>query len=165
MSHTIIATIEVPQGAADGVLVAEGGTGGGFTLYIKNGKPIYEYNFVAHERYKITSSETLSPGSANIRVDFKSDGGIAKGADVVLFINDKKVGEGRVGKTVPFRFGGESFDVGMDNGSPVSADYEPPFAYTGTIKKIEINIKRSGLTATDQQKVRDGENGVALGME
>jgi len=53
----------------------------------------------------------------------------------------------------------------MDNGSPVSEDYEPPFAYTGTIKKIEVHIERAGITATDQQKVRDGENGVALGME
>src|SRR5262249_23519660 len=70
-SHTITATIEVPQGGADGVLVAEGGSAGGFTLYIKNGKPIYEYNFVAHDRYKITSSEPLSAGPASIRVDFK----------------------------------------------------------------------------------------------
>jgi len=164
-SHTITAVIEVPQGGADGVLVAEGGAGGGFTLYIKNGKPIYEYNFVAHERYKITSPVPLTPGPASIRLDFKSDGGIGRGGNVALFVNDKKVGEARVDKTVPGRFGGESFDVGMDNGSPVSEAYAPPFAYTGTIKKIEIHIERSGLTATDQQKVRDGENGVALGME
>src|SRR6476660_9160070 len=59
-SHTITATIEVPQGGADGVLVAEGGVGGGFTLYIKDGKPVYEYNYMAHERYKVASSETLS---------------------------------------------------------------------------------------------------------
>ncbi len=128
-SHTITATIEVPEGGADGVLVAEGGAAGGYTLYIKDGKPVYEYNYFAHERYKVASSESLSPGPAVIRVDFKYDGGIGKGGTATLFINDKKVDEGRIEKTCSSRFGAESFDVGMDNGSPVSEAYEPPFAY------------------------------------
>jgi arylsulfatase len=164
-SHTIIATIEVPQGGADGVLVAEGGAGGGYTLYIQNGKPVYEYNFMAHQRYKIESSETLSPGPAVIRVDFKYDGGIGKGGTASLFINDKKVGEGRIDKTVPGRFGAESFDVGMDNGSPVSENYEPPFAYAGTIKTVKINIQPTTLSASDRQKVRDAERAAAMGIE
>jgi arylsulfatase A-like enzyme len=164
-SHTITATVEVPQGGADGVLVAEGGAAGGYTLYIKDGKPVYEYNYFAHERYKIISSETLSPGSAVIRVDFKYDGGIGKGGMAALFINEKKVGEGRIDKTCPSRFGAESFDVGMDNGSPVSEAYEPPFAYGGTIKKVTIHIEPLALSASDQQTVRDAEIAAALTIE
>jgi arylsulfatase A-like enzyme len=164
-SHTITATIEVPQGGADGVLVAEGGAAGGYSLYIKDGKPVYEYNYFAHERYKITSSEALSPGRAVIRVDFKYDGGIGKGGTATLFINDKKVGEGRIEKTCPSRFGAESFDVGMDNGSPVSDAYESPFAYTGSIKKVEIKIQPPTLSASDQQAVRDMERAAALTIE
>jgi arylsulfatase A-like enzyme len=165
-SHTITATIEVPQGGADGVLVAEGGAAGGYTLYIKDGKPIYEYNFMAHERYKVTSSETLTPGPAVIRVDVKYDGGgIGRGETATLFINDKKVGEGRIDKSVPGRFGNETFDVGMDNGSPVSEAYEPPFAYAGTIKTVRINIQPSALSASDRQAVRDAERAAAMGIE
>jgi hypothetical protein len=164
-SHTITATIEVPQGGADGVLVAEGGAAGGFTLYIEDGKPVYEYNYFAHERYKVTSSEMLSPGPAVIRVDFKYDGGIGKGGTVSLFINDKKVGEGRIEKTCPSRFGAENFDIGMDTGSPVSEAYEPPFAYAGTIKKVRINIQPPNLSASDQQTVRDAERAAALTIE
>jgi arylsulfatase A-like enzyme len=164
-SHTIAASIEVPQGGADGVLVAEGGAAGGYTLFIKDGKPIYEYNYFAHERYKITSSETLSPGPAVIRVDFKYDGGIGKGGTLSLFINDKKIGEGRIEKTCPSRFGAESFDVGMDNGSPVSEAYEPPFAYTGTIKTIKIKIGPSALNASEQQTVRDMRGAAAMTIE
>ena len=164
--HTIIATIDVPHGGADGVLVAEGGAAGGYTLYIKDGKPIYEYNFMAHERYKIESSETLSPGPAVIRVDIKYDGGgFGKGETATLFVNDKNVGQGRIDKSVPSRFGAESFDVGMDNGSPVSEAYEPPFAYGGTIKTIKINIQSSTLSASDQQTARDMERAATLGME
>jgi arylsulfatase A-like enzyme len=165
-SHTITASIEVPQGGADGVLVAEGGAAGGYTLYIKDGKPIYEYNYMAHERYKIESAETLSPGPAVIRVDVKYDGGgIGKGATATLFINHKQVGEGRIDKSVPGRFGNETFDVGMDSGSPVSEAYEPPFAYAGTIKKVEIHIQPSNLSAADQQAVRDMRDAAMMTIE
>ena len=134
-------------------------------MYIQDGKPVYEYNYFAHERYNVTSSERLSPGPAVIRLDFKYDGGIGKGGTVVLFINEKKVSEGRIEKTCPSRFGAESFDVGMDNGSPVSEAYEPPFAYGGTIKKVTINIQPSTLSASDQQAVRDGETAAELAIE
>jgi arylsulfatase len=165
-SHTITATIDVPPGGADGVLVAEGGSAGGYTLYIKDGKPVYEYNYFAHEQYRVTGSETLSPGPTVIRVAFKYDGGgVGKGGVATLFINGKKVGEGRIEKTCPSRFGAESFDVGMDNGSPVSDAYEAPFAYAGTIKKVTIKIEPSTLRASDQQAVRDAERKVAMGIE
>jgi arylsulfatase A-like enzyme len=164
-SHTITATIDVPRDGADGVLVAEGGAAGGYTLYVKDGKVVYEYNYFAHERYKITSSETLSPGPTVVRVDFKYDGGIGKGGTASLFINDKKVSEARIEKTCPSRFGAETFDVGMDNGSPVSENYRTPFAYAGTIKKMEIHIAPSALTATDQSKVRYAELKAAMGIE
>jgi arylsulfatase len=165
-SHTITASIDVPQGGADGVLVAEGGAAGGYTLYIKDGKPVYEYNYFAHERYRITSSEALSPGPALIRADFKYDGGgIGKGGIATLFINDKKVGAGRIEKTCLSRFGAESFDVGMDSGSPVSEAYESPFAYPGTIKKVTINIQPSALSASDQQAVRDAAGAAMMTIE
>ena len=164
-SHTITATIEVPQGGADGVLVAEGGAAGGYTLYIKDGKPVYEYNYMAHERYKVASSETLSLGPAVIRVDFKYDGGVGKEGTAALFINDKKVGEGRIEKTCPSRFGPESFDIGTDNGSPVSEEYQPPFAYAGTIKKVQIHIAPSTLSASDQEKIRNAKRDAAIAIE
>jgi arylsulfatase len=164
-SHTITATIEVPQGGDDGVLVAEGGAAGGYTLYIKDGKPVYEYNYMAHERYKVTSSETLSPGPAVIRVDFKYDGGVGKGGTAALFINGKQVAENRVEKTCPSRFGPENFDVGMESGSPVSEDYRPPFAYTGVIKKVQIRIAPSKLSASDQEKVRNAKRDAAIAIE
>ena len=76
-------------------------------------------------------------------MDFKYDGGLGKGGPVTLFINDKKVGEGRIDKTCFSRFGAESFDVGMDNGSPVSESYEAPFPFSGTIKRVDIDIAPS----------------------
>jgi len=111
---------------------------GGYTLYIKDGRPIYEYNWFTQTRTKVTSSEKLQPGPATIRVEFKYDGGgVGKGGVATLFVNDKKVGEGRIEKTVPGRYSAdETFDTVMDTGSRVSADYESPFAFTGTLKRV-----------------------------
>jgi arylsulfatase len=66
---------------------------------------------------------------------------------------------------VPSRFGAESFDVGMDNGSPVSENYQPPFAYTGIIKKVEIKIQPSALKASDKRKIRDEQVAAAMVIE
>src|SRR5262252_7478877 len=165
VSHTITATIDVPKEGADGVLVAEGGAGGGFVLYVKDGRPVYEYNFVAHERYKVAASERLVPGPAVIRVDFTSDGGVAKGGTVALYINDKKVGDGRVDKTVPARFGNETFDVGMDEGSPVSEAYRSPFAYSGTIKTVTVHLSPAIRTARDEGQIRGAARQLALGIQ
>jgi arylsulfatase len=138
---------------------------GGFTLFVKDGKPVYEYNYFAHERYRIASAEELPAGPVVVRVDFTYDGGIGKGGTAALFVNDKKVAEGRIEKTCPSRFGAESFDVGMDNGSPVSESYGPPFVYAGTIKKVEIHLAPSALSAGDQKAVRDAERKAALAIE
>src|SRR5262249_5096306 len=74
-SHSITAHVEVPQTGGDGVLVAAGGFVAGYALYVKDGKPTYEYNWFSQQRYKVTSAEKLPPGPAMIRVEFKYDGG------------------------------------------------------------------------------------------
>ncbi|MDA8172665.1 MAG: sulfatase-like hydrolase/transferase [Nitrospiraceae bacterium] len=74
-SHTITAYVDIPREGADGVLVAEGGVVGGYVLYIKDGRPTYEYNYITQTRYKVTSSEVLSPGPNVIRMEFHYDGG------------------------------------------------------------------------------------------
>jgi arylsulfatase A-like enzyme len=155
-SHTITATVDVPKpGGTEGVIVAEGGTIAGFTLYVKHGKPIYEYNWFGQARYKITSSAAVAPGRNVIKVDFKYDGGgVGKGGMVTLYLNDKKVGEGRIDKTVPVRFSAdEAFDTGMDSGQPVSADYQSPFRFSGTMDKVEIDLAPGNLSQADVKEI------------
>jgi arylsulfatase len=150
-SHTITVYVDVSQGGTDGVLVAAGGVVGGFSLYVKDGQLTYEYNYVTQARYKVTGSEVLSPGPTTIRMEYSYDGGgLGKGGTVALLVNDKKVGEGRIEKTIPGRFSAdETFDIGEDSGSPVSADYAAPNRFTGTIKQVVINTQPAHLNAAD----------------
>jgi arylsulfatase len=163
-SHVITASVDKP---GDGVLVAAGGRVGGYTLFVKDGTPMYEYNWFGQTRYQVTSSEKLPAGKSTIRVEFKYDGGgLAKGGAVTMFVNDKKVGEGRVDKTIFGRFSAdETFDTGLDSGSPVSNLYQSPFRFTGTLNKVEIDLAPTKLGALEQKQIEKSNRAVAAATE
>jgi arylsulfatase A-like enzyme len=163
-SHVITAYVDQP---GDGVLVAAGGTVGGYGLFVKDGKPTYEYNWFGMNRYRVTSAEPLPAGKSIVRVEFKYDGGGAgKGGTVTMFLNDKKVGEGRVEKTIQGRFSAdETFDTGLDTGSSVSDLYQSPFKFTGTLNKLEIDIAPTKLSAADEQQIDKANKAVAAAAE
>jgi len=142
-SHAISAQIVMPEKDGKGVIVAEGGQSAGFSFFVnEESKLVYYFNWFDEERTAITSTEPVPPGTSTVKVDFAYDGdGVGKGGSATLFINDKKVGEGRIEKTVPGRFGIDTFGVGSDTGSPVSNTYKPPFAFTGEIKRVDIELK------------------------
>lgn len=152
-SHIITAYVDKP---GDGVLVAAGGTVAGYTLFVKDGKPTYEYNWFGLDRYRVTSSDQLPQSKSTIRVEFKYDGGgLAKGGIVTMFLNDKKVAEGKVDKTVFGRFSAdETFDIGRDYGSPVSDLYSSPFKFSGSLNRVEVDIAPTKFGALELQKIR-----------
>jgi hypothetical protein len=159
-SHIITAFIDEP---GDGVLTAAGGTVGGYALFVQDGKPIYEYNWFGQERYRVTSSQPLPAGKSTVRVEFKYDGdGLAKGGAVTMFINDKKVAEGRVEKTIFARFSAdETFDTGRDTGSPVSDLYLSPFKFSGVLNRIEIDIAPTKFGALEQRRLQEAVRAAA----
>jgi arylsulfatase len=140
-SHTITASILIPAGGANGVLMADGGIGGGFSLFLKDGKPTYTYNYFQQEITTIAAKDPLPAGPAKIVLKFAYDGGgRGKGATATLLVNDKVVAEKRIPQTVPTAFSFEdTFDVGLDSASPVG-DYESPFPFTGTLSRVDLDI-------------------------
>src|SRR5262249_46860476 len=138
-SHAITVDVEIPKDGAAGVPVAAGGNFAAYALFVKDGKPAYEYNYFTVERTKIAGKDKLAPGKHTIRFEFKSDGGVGKGGTGTLFVDGQEVAKGRIEKTVPVRYSAdETFDTGEDTGSPVSDQYKAPFRFTGTMRKIDI---------------------------
>jgi arylsulfatase len=165
-SHTITADIVMPEQGGEGVIVAEGGSSAGFALYVQDGKLVYHFNWFEESRYVITSSEPMPAGKSTVRFEFAYDGGgMGKGGKGTLFINGKKVGEGRIEKTVPGRFGIDTFGVGIDTGSPVSNTYKPPFVFTGRIEKVEIDLVPGKLSAGTEQDIDKAHAAFAKGTE
>jgi arylsulfatase len=142
-SHAVTAQIEVPDGGAEGVIVAQGGAFGGWSIYLKDGKPAYCYNLFGLQRFKVAGDAALSPGEHQLRMEFAYDGGgLGKGGDVVLYLDGGKVAEGRVEATVPMLFSAdETTDVGSDSATPVSDDHGPKeVEFTGRVDWVQIDI-------------------------
>ncbi len=144
-SKTISAKLQVDSEAGNGIIFAQGGRFGGWALYVKDGVLAYDYNFLGLERYTVASEKKLPEGESNIRFEFAYDGGgPGKGGLGTLFINDEKVGEGRIDRTQPTVFSAdETADVGIDLATPVveSIGAESKSRFNGHIHEITIELK------------------------
>ncbi|MGH3040575.1 MAG: sulfatase-like hydrolase/transferase, partial [Gaiellaceae bacterium] len=142
-SHSVTAELQVPDGGASGVIVAQGGAFAGWSLYVWNGRPKYCYNLFGVQSFDIEGDTEIPSGTHQVRMEFAYDGGgLGKGGTVSLYVNGAKAGEGRVEATVPMVFSAdETCDVGSDTASPVSDDYSVEGSrFTGTIDWVEIDI-------------------------
>jgi hypothetical protein len=142
-SFSLVAEVDNPDDNAEGMLVTLGGETGGYALFVLEGKPTFAYNWLGVEQYTVTASEPLPQGECTIVFDFAYDGGgPGKGGTGTLAVNGKTVAEGRIDKTVPVYFStDDTFDVGEDWGTPMSDTYEPPFAFTGNLKRVTVHAK------------------------
>jgi arylsulfatase len=146
-SLTITAEVDNPQGGANGVIIAQGGRFGGWSLYMKGGKPIYVYNFLGLQRYTVAAAQAVPAGNVTIRFEFAYDGGgMAKGGMGTIYVNDKKVAEGRIERTHPMIFSAdETADVGEDDATPVTEDYKAyDNKFTGKILRVTVDVKEMG---------------------
>jgi arylsulfatase A-like enzyme len=142
-SHSVTAEIEVPAGGAEGVIIAQGGNIGGWSLYTKGGKLKYCYNLIGVQHFFAESANAIPSGSHQVRMEFAyAGGGVGKGGTASLFIDGKKVGEGAVAGTAVTVFSADDgCDVGCDTGAPVSPDYGPRGnEFNGVVKGVQLAI-------------------------
>jgi arylsulfatase len=144
-SVTITADVEVPEHGAHGAILVQGGRFGGWALYVKDGVPAYDYNFLGLQRSSVAASEPLAAGKSTIRFEFAYDGGgLGKGGNGALFVNDRKVAEGRIEHTQCCLFSAdETADVGIDLGTPVveAIGSERRSRFTGHIPRVRIEVR------------------------
>jgi len=155
-SYTIKAEVVIPKGGAKGVIIAQAGRFGGWSLYLKDGKPTYTYNFLGLKRTTIVATKLLPAGRATIRFEFAYDGGgLGKGGVGTIFVDGKKVAQGRIERTQPMIFSAdEGTDVGEDGETPVVENYgiAAPYKFTGKIGKVTVELKEMKATDKAQEK-------------
>jgi arylsulfatase A-like enzyme len=144
-SHSVTAEIVVPKSGAEGVIIAQGGSSNGWSLYAKEGKLKYCYNLFGIRNFFVEATKPIPAGEHQVRLEFKYDGGgLAKGGNALLYVDGKKVGEGRVEQTVPMLFSAdETCDVGKGTGSAVSPDYDPKHnEFNGEVNWVQIDLEK-----------------------
>jgi arylsulfatase len=142
--------VVIPDTGAAGVIVAQGGAFGGWSLYLKDGKPAYCYNLFGLQLFKVYGEEALSAGDHQVRLEFDYDGGgLGKGGTAKLYLDGNKVGEGRVDATVPMLFSAdETTDVGSDSGTPVTDDLGPKeTVFTGHVRWVQMDLGKDAEDA------------------
>jgi arylsulfatase len=142
-SHSVTAQLNVPESGAEGVIIAQGGAFAGWSLYAKAGKPVYCYNLLGLQRFKIEGDSQIPSGAHQVRMEFAYDGGgLAKGGTVTLYLDGNQVGQGRVEGTIPMIFSAdETADLGSDTATQVSDDYTASGSvFTGTVRWVQIDI-------------------------
>ena len=137
--HTMSAELTIPKGGVEGVVTSAGAFSAGWSLYVKEGKPVFRYTFFDVADVTINGTETIPEGKVTLKTEFAPDGSKEGGGTLKLFVNGKPAGEGKL-KRSAFRHGLEPFEVGRDSITPVSPDYKTPFAFTGSIEKITFAI-------------------------
>ena len=143
-SHSVTASVDVPKGGAEGVIIAQGGRFSGWSLYVKNGRASYAYNWLGRETYKVADSAKLPEGPVTVRMDFAYDGGgRGKGGTVTMTVNGRKVAEGRVNNSIPNVFStDEGVTVGSDDETVVTDDYKPRNnRFTGALGRIVVEVR------------------------
>lgn len=149
-SFAVTAALDIPAAGARGVIVAQGGAFGGWSLYLYDGRPAFCYNLLGLQRVKVTGAEPVSEGIHQVRVEFAYDGGgLGRGGTLTLDVDGQAVGSARLERSVPMVFSpDETTDVGEDLASPVSDDYRAGDSrFTGTIGWVQIDL---GDDALDQ---------------
>jgi len=142
-SFSVTAEVEIPEGGADGVIIAQGGRFGGWAVYLKGGCLTFVYNVLGIHEFSTVADSAVPAGKHQARVEFAYDGGgLAKGGDITLYYDGAAVGSGRVEATQPMVFSAdETTDIGHETGTTVTPDYTPATSrFTGKIHWVQIDL-------------------------
>lgn len=140
-SHRISADLAIPAAGAEGVIIANGGRHGGFTLYAKDGRLVYENNYFGKQRDILVSDRSLPAGRVQVAFEYqRQDPGLWGGGTGRLFIDGDLVATGKFANVgMPTHF--DTFSIGIEHGSPVSEAYQTPFPFTGILHEARIQVR------------------------
>lgn len=142
-SWTLTAKVNAQAEKTQGVIMGFGGVAAGVVLYVKDGVPVFDYNYF-EDHTVLKGAKALPSGDATVTVDFAYQGKAGepgKGAKLSMAVNGEKVAEAEMRATVGGRFGIDTFGIGEDTGQPVAPAYKPPFAFNGRIDQVQVEIK------------------------
>ncbi len=155
--HAVVADAEIPSDGAEGVLLCQGSNVGGWSFYVKEGKLCYAHNYVGRATYQVCAEETLPAGRHQLRFEFeptgKPDFAQGKGSPgrAQLYVDGELVAQGEFPLTTPVAFNPGGLTCGANPGSAVTAEYQAPFPFTGTLHTVTVDLSGDLITDTEAE--------------
>jgi arylsulfatase len=155
--HSITADAEIPASGAEGVLLCQGSNGGGWSFYVKDGRLCYAHNYVGRETYQVCAPDPLPVGRHQLRFEFEPTGkpDLAQGKGspgrAQLYVDGQLIAQDEFPVTTPIAFNPGGLTCGANPGSPVTADYQAPFPFTGTLHTVTVDLSGDLITDTDAE--------------
>jgi arylsulfatase len=146
-SFSVTAEVTLGDDKAAGVIIAQGGRFGGWSLYAKDGRACFAYNYFGLETFRTEAEVPIAAGTHQVRVEFAYDGGgVGKGGTVTLYYDGNGVGRGNIAHTQPLAFSAEeTTDVGHESGSLVTGDYAERNRFTGRIHWVQVDVGKDNF--------------------
>jgi arylsulfatase len=155
--HSITADVEIPAGGAEGVLLCQGASNGGYSFYVQDGKLHYAHNYVGRAVYRVSSADPVPEGRHQLRFEFEPTDTpeIARGRGAPgraqLYVDGTLVAETDVPVTTPVAFNPGALSCGANPGSPVAPDYRSPFRFTGTLHTVTVDVSGELIVDSDSE--------------
>jgi arylsulfatase A-like enzyme len=155
--HSITATVEIPDGGAEGVLLSQGTAAGGYSLFLKDGKLHYVHNYLGRSLHRVTSPDPVPTGTHELRFEFEPTGqpdmphGRGAPGRLQLYIDGTLVADADTPVTTPFVLNPGALTCGANPGSPVTPDYPSPYRFTGTLHKVTVDVSGELITDTESE--------------
>lgn len=153
--HGITASAEIPPDGAEGVLLCQGTAAGGYSFFVKDKQLHYVHNYLGREMFGVHSDTPLEPGTHELRFEYEPTGSpdLAKGhgspGRMQLYVDGDLAGAADIPYTTPLFFNPGGLVCGANPGSPITPDYAEPFAFTGTLHHVTVDL--SGDLITDDE--------------
>lgn len=144
--HSITASVDLPEGGSEGVLLSQGSAAGGYSLFVKDDRLHYVHNYVGRSLHRVSSSEPLAAGPHELRFEFEPTGepdfahGRGAPGRLQLYVDGTLVAAEDAPVTTPFAFNPGATTCGANPGSPVTTDYPSPFRFTGTLHSVTVDV-------------------------
>jgi hypothetical protein len=155
--HAITADAEIPDGSAEGVLICQGSSSGGWSFYVKEGRLCYAHNYLSRATYHVSASEPLPAGRHQLRFEFEPTGApdIAHGQGspgrAQLYVDGQLIAQEQFPVTTPIGFNPGGLTCGANPGSAITTDYTAPFGFTGVLRTVTVDLSGELITDTDSE--------------
>jgi arylsulfatase len=155
--HSITATVEIPDGGAEGVLLSQGTAAGGYSLFLKDGRLHYVHNYLGRSLHRVTSPDPVPTGTHELRFEFEPTGqpdmphGRGAPGRLQLYIDGTLVADADTPVTTPFVLNPGALTCGANPGSPVTPDYPSPYRFTGTLHTVTVDVSGELITDTESE--------------